>query len=208
MPGIYTDLFAAGCPGRAVFCRFRSGSLLTQIFRSTGSPSQIASRTANRCSRVTSEGVYGCPPGLNRISASGSFRPSHRATHSNRSISSDDSFRPSDFVARVRFRCVSADIGCRSKDLLHVESVRDSDRSRQPLHIVDVHTSHRCSHLFLPGWRSPVSLQRSDHDPMVWPLPRATVPGAMLAGELYDPWAIPTVGIWSEDGGYSFFFPF
>ena len=41
-----------------VFYRARSGSFLTQTFRSTRAPSQIASRTANRCYRVISEGQH------------------------------------------------------------------------------------------------------------------------------------------------------
>ena len=53
-------------------------------------------------------------------------------------------------VARVRFRCVSSDIGCRTKDLLHVESVPNSDRFHQPLHVVNVDVSHRCNHFSSP----------------------------------------------------------
>ena len=74
--------------------RSRSGSCLAQISRSTGSHSRIASNTANRCSRVIPEGVYRGLPRPNRTSASGSFTPSHRETHSNLTVSSDAPTRP------------------------------------------------------------------------------------------------------------------
>ena len=49
----------------------------------------------------------------------------------------------SGFVAWIRFRNVSSDIGCHPKDLLHVEHAPDSDRFHQPVDIVNVHASHR-----------------------------------------------------------------
>ena len=44
----------------------------------------------------------------------------------------------SGFVAWVRFRNVSSDIGCHPEDLLHVEPAPDLDRFHQPAHIVNV----------------------------------------------------------------------
>ena len=48
---------------------------------------------------------------------------------------------PSRFVARVRFRRISSNIGCHPKEFLHVQFSPDTDCFHQPIHMINIHAS-------------------------------------------------------------------